>query len=239
MANVTHKACCQCGLVKPADQFSPDRRASSGMQSRCRPCARGLRKAQRDANIEESRARERAYVQANKERVYARNSEYRARHPEKVKAAKKAAYEAVRLDPDFLARRNAYAAANKERKREYDKAYRAAKGSEAQLARARAWRKANPEKRAAIVRNYRDRRRQQTEGGVSTADLAEWTAKQKKNCYWCGTRCANGFHIDHYVPLSKGGKHELGNLVIACAPCNLRKNAKDPLAFAQEVGRLL
>jgi 5-methylcytosine-specific restriction endonuclease McrA len=38
-------------------------------------------------------------------------------------------------------------------------------------------------------------------------------------------------HIDHYWPYSKGGSNELGNLVPACARCNLAKSALHPKKF--------
>jgi 5-methylcytosine-specific restriction endonuclease McrA len=32
-------------------------------------------------------------------------------------------------------------------------------------------------------------------------------------------------HLDHVIPWSKGGSDSPDNLVIACAPCNMRKKA--------------
>lgn len=101
------------------------------------------------------------------------------------------------------------------------------------------WAMANPEKSRAIKQSYKHRRRTAEGDGIGGKDLAAWKSAQPKVCYWCGCRCARNHHVDHYVPLSKGGLHELANLVIACGPCNLKKNAKDPLDFAREVGRLL
>lgn len=61
-----------------------------------------------------------------------------------------------------------------------------------------------------------------------------------KVCYWCGIKLSGiKTHIDHYIPLSKGGEHTLSNLVIACSLCNKTKSAKDPIAFANSIGRLL
>lgn len=238
MAETPLKTCTCCKQARPHDDFSPDRRNKDGLQSRCRECSRAASKAARDADPERARAKERAYFAKNRQRVLESNNRSRVKNADKVKACKKAWYEKVKNDPSFKAKLKARQEANKDAKREYDRAYRA-KNPEVQAQRAREWVSRNPEKRAAIVRNYRDRRRAQTSGGISTAELAAWTDQQKKVCYWCGTKCAKGFHVDHYVPLARGGLHEASNLVISCAPCNLKKNAKDPLDFAREIGRLM
>lgn len=106
------------------------------------------------------------------------------------------------------------------------------------LEQARQWVKANPEKRRAISHSYKARRRAQEAGGISSGALLAWTQGQPKVCYWCAAKCADDFHVDHYQPLARGGKHEADNLVIACGTCNRRKSARDPYEFAVQVGRL-
>lgn len=101
-----------------------------------------------------------------------------------------------------------------------------------------AWAARNPEKRRATSKSYKHRRRAAEGPGISTSDLARWTDDQRKICYWCGEKCADSFHVDHYYPLSRGGEHAERNLVISCATCNLRKGASDPYQFATRVGRL-
>lgn len=160
------------------------------------------------------------------------------RHHEKRKEEKRAVYRAVRDTPEYKEYRKAHAQATKEQKRQYDK-LRHSRQSEKVVARAVAWQKANPSRRAAITRSYDARRRSKVGAGVATEILRQWTDNQRKVCYWCGIKCGDGFHVDHYVPLSKGGAHEIANLVIACPSCNIKKNAKDPLDFAKQVGRLL
>lgn len=44
-------------------------------------------------------------------------------------------------------------------------------------------------------------------------------------CRYCQSS-GGPFHIDHVVPWAIGGVSDMSNLVLACAPCNLRKGAK-------------
>jgi len=38
--------------------------------------------------------------------------------------------------------------------------------------------------------------------------------------------CPDNFHIDHVIPVSRGGSNEYGNLQVLCAFCNLSKHTK-------------
>lgn len=49
-------------------------------------------------------------------------------------------------------------------------------------------------------------------------------------CYYCDTGAFE--HLDHYVPVSKGGPHALENVRPSCAKCNRAKTDSDPLVFA-------
>ncbi|MBX4941144.1 HNH endonuclease [Rhizobium binae] len=63
---------------------------------------------------------------------------------------------------------------------------------------------------------------------------------QGRKCGECGAR-VNKFtwHIDHIIPLSKGGSNWPTNIQILCQPCNLEKHASDPIDFARRKGRLI
>lgn len=83
-------------------------------------------------------------------------------------------------------------------------------------------------KRKALVRKAK----------VGDIDLNKIISNKK--CYWCNTKILdNNYHIDHYIPISKGGEHSNDNLVLSCPKCNLTKGAKDPFIFANSIGRLL
>jgi 5-methylcytosine-specific restriction endonuclease McrA len=49
-------------------------------------------------------------------------------------------------------------------------------------------------------------------------------------CFHCGksTRKKDR-HLDHIMPLAKGGKHAVGNLAVSCGKCNMSKGAKLPV----------
>lgn len=49
-------------------------------------------------------------------------------------------------------------------------------------------------------------------------------ARDDNACRYCGSM-DGPFHMDHVMPVSKGGPTTQGNLVTACETCNLRKGA--------------
>lgn len=106
------------------------------------------------------------------------------------------------------------------------------------IKRSKDWGIQNPDKLRACKKANQAYRRAGEKAGDAPAVILAWEKSAKKVCYWCNTKCADEYHIDHYQPLSRGGEHRISNLVIACPTCNLRKNAKDPLEFAASVGRL-
>jgi hypothetical protein len=74
-------------------------------------------------------------------------------------------------------------------------------------------------------KNARDRRRAllaQGAGVVTSADWRKLVARFDGRCAYCGQRCTPT--MEHVVPLSRGGRHAIGNLIPACLKCNLSKN---------------
>jgi 5-methylcytosine-specific restriction endonuclease McrA len=231
------KKCSCCGLLLSSDLFSPDKRASTGLQSACKACSGKRKKIAYRSNIEESRERSRQYYNDHKESISRSNEKSRKKCADAIKKRKKEYYLRVKDLPEFKARRAEYAKLNSKKKSDYDRQYRLKNKDHLDLIKSE-WRKRNSFLVDMIQRNYKARRRAQEGEGDATRKIKEWAQSQKKICYWCGVGCSANFHIDHYVPLSRGGKHEISNLVIACKACNLKKNAKDPYDFAKLSGRL-
>jgi 5-methylcytosine-specific restriction endonuclease McrA len=127
-----------------------------------------------------------------------------------------------------------YDAANRDKIAEYGM-----KNRERETARYTAWRRANPERWRDILKASSYRRRSRIAEGMGGPATRAWFDAQKKVCHWCGERCANNASIDHIAPLSRGGLHVARNLCIACIDCNRRKSARDPIEWAQMIGKLL
>lgn len=231
------KVCVCCKTEKSSTEFSPDKRASDGLQSRCRSCANEKRRAAYKADPDRARKYRRDYYAANTEIVLSVNKKSRDKHSEKIANSKRARYMVDRERHSWRMKMKKYRDGMRARKRAYDRLYREENRTSIDK-RISSWRENNPERTAFIKKTYKARRRAIEKKGDPTAKLFAWEQAQQKVCYWCGVSCADSYHVDHYIPLSKGGAHTVKNLVIACPQCNLSKSAKDPYEFAASVGRL-
>lgn len=122
-------------------------------------------------------------------------------------------------------------------RKEYHVQYREA-NRERINALSREWSEKNKDKRAIISFTYDSKRRSLLKNGDKFSKIKIWLKSQIKICYWCDVDCKDNYHIDHYIPLAKGGLHITENFVISCPSCNVRKNVKDPYDFAKTKGKL-
>jgi 5-methylcytosine-specific restriction endonuclease McrA len=169
-----------------------------------------------------------------REIVRARDRErYRAAPEMKRERSRKRRISEPRANAEYLRKRRetdpegvkTYArewyAANAEKVREANRKRNAA-NPEANRERVYRWRAAKPEGVRAIAQRRRASIKTSTANAPTAAQLK---ALLKKPCHYCGNRAE---HVDHYIPLAKGGAHTLDNLRPACVPCNLSKGAKLP-----------
>ena len=76
-------------------------------------------------------------------------------------------------------------------------------------------------------------------GSFTAAQIDALYLAQRGRCACCRSKLNGVFHRDHRVALANGGTNDIGNIELLCGPCNLRKGAKDEIAWANENGRLL
>lgn len=91
-----------------------------------------------------------------------------------------------------------------------------------------------PEDQRHTRRNYRrldksGRKRARAAGvtRVDYVDRQEIIDRDKQICHLCGERVeeVSDIHLDHVIPIARGGSHSASNLAVAHAACNLRKGA--------------
>lgn len=90
---------------------------------------------------------------------------------------------------------------------------------------ARTWRAEHRQQRR--VQAARRAARLVTNPGFCPFSDAEWQAMLRRfdhRCAYCGRRAAGELTMDHVVPLIKGGRHALANILPACIDCNGHKS---------------
>ena len=94
--------------------------------------------------------------------------------------------------------------------------------------------KASPRGAAKRANNHHSRRRAVKAASVSTAELEAMLSEAIK-CGYCKRTFGGPVKktIDHVRPISKGGAHEISNLMICCLNCNASKNDRDLEAWLE------
>ena len=216
---MTTKICTKCNTEKELTEFGNLSTTKDGKQFRCKECRNlSARESTQRADSNHKEVLKKSY-QKHKEKRIKEKAEYRESN-RKLLADKQKEYYRENKE-ECIEYQKKYRAYNKERIRDYWKMYRAT------------------EQGKTVKRNSNHKRRTLTKNGDVTVQQLKELYLTAKNCYWCNTKLnKNNTHLDHLMPLSKGGEHTLSNLVISCRKCNLSKNAKDPIEFANKLGRL-
>lgn len=116
------------------------------------------------------------------------------------------------------AKNRAWAAGNRDRERERTRRW-AQENREKVVAHSLKWQKKNLDK---CRYNVAARRAKQRDNGVFAITDKEKKALLAQPCASCGSD--ENIHIDHIIPVSRGGRHSIGNLQALCASCNINKS---------------
>lgn len=198
------RECRGCKEVKPLTDFREVARYKNGRYTLCRPCDRAYarkRAAQPDVAAK-SAERLKAWREANPDKVRKQTAKARAGMSDEQRA-KKAAY-----------MRGYWKRTDK--KPEYDRRYR-----EAHRAELFAHYRENIEQSRNHVRR---RRAKKYANGLFTILPKELRRLYASPCIACGSD--GPIHMDHIIPISRGGRHSIGNVQPLCESCNQRKQAK-------------
>lgn len=181
----------------------------SNSSCRCVECSAAMSakmRAYNAANPERNRAKARAWEIANPERRAARSRAYREANAEHLQAKARELYLANRAQR--IADAAAWAKANPEKVR---------------VSR-RAWKQRNPDRVRADVELRRARKAGADTRVISEREWRRLCARHDDRCAYCGE--VRTLTQDHVIPIVRGGRHAIGNLLPACQSCNSSKGTK-------------
>jgi hypothetical protein len=204
------KVCSKCKVEKPLDDFYTDKTHKDGYSSRCKKC--------RCEWVKQKRQSDPDYVQ----RINKRSKKWRESNPER-----------------HLNNTREWYQKNPEYKKNYNRQYYQ-ENQERCKAQARKWAKDNPDK--CLERN---RRRKAMVKGARIEKLPyryeqKLFAEQMGLCWYCFQKMEwpldrEKVHLEHKIPLVRGGDHGMSNLCLTCADCNRRKHTCTDQEFREQI----
>lgn len=241
LASLADKQCSKCKVTRPLSEFRRSRGFKDGVHPSCKVCDRAYREANREriaakdkayneSHKEQKQQYRKDYWQRNKERLSARSADYHTSNRDRIAAQDKAYYGANR--EAISAKRRARYHANPDVYRAQCAARRATHREEAAQT-AKSWREANRDRFMARIKQRKYRLRTATVADNPEETVAFVAMLRRDPCSYCG---APGGTIDHIVPLSKGGSHHSSNLAASCMTCNNKKKARSLLSFIHLTG---
>lgn len=246
------KTCPQCGQIKDIEQFKlvfDKRSQKSYRQRKCRECVnQNLREWQR-SNKDKVAKYARTWRSKNPDKERARQLNARpkqlARQKKKRDETREARLAATQLRRAEKRRINKEAAKTLPKKcsscqisksrdnfdkdaSRWDGLQYKCRDCQSQLSKN--WQLQNPKKIAEASARRR--------ALIKQADIRLVTDKEiirllSFPCAYCG---AKSQHIDHIIPIAKGGRHAIGNLTGACSACNFSKGAKFLMEWKRDKG---
>jgi 5-methylcytosine-specific restriction endonuclease McrA len=125
---------------------------------------------------------------------------------------------------------------NRDKMLEYHRKYREV-NKEKRNEALRQWKKANPDKLRMYDHNRRAREYSDNSGGYTISELNTLFEQQEGFCFYCGELLYASFdrevHVEHRIPLSRGGRNLIENIVLSCSDCNLSKFTKTDDEFLE------
>lgn len=204
------KKCKTCEEIKDASEFNKHPTTSDLLQQSCRKCASALNKKRYIERKDEILKNVAKYREENRDSILDRKRQYYLENTDKCKGKSQEWYKNNR--DRAIAMNKMWHEKNKDRAKELNKK----------------WVANNLDKRRLVSALSDSKRRAKIKDGCVSIDIKDTLLNSQNGlCKICGVNLADvKIHIDHIMPLSKGGKHDDANLQLLCSSCNLKKSSK-------------
>lgn len=239
MADEQHtslKKCSFCGQEKDRAEYFRCAACKDGLRGECKACVASKQRDYNKLNAGRISAQKKMRYWEDPESHREKAREYASQNAEAARARAKAWYWANHELASVLAKARRTRDAQKINARRAE--YRERNAEQLKL-RYREFYRENKE-RLRPGRKAAKAMRRSASGSVTKHDVRRLIRLQRERCAvcWVGLK-KTGYHLDHIMPLARGGTNDTGNLQVLCPSCNLSKNAKHPIDFMQQLGRLL
>lgn len=218
MLNTT-KQCSKCKTIKNLLEFSKRKASKDGYNFWCKKCMKQYHKENFSKTRDKKISYNRLYRQENKEKVLQYGREYCSKNKESKREYHR--LYTLKHKDRITEYSHKYKRDNKEKIKEYSKHYSQRESSKLSKINASSKR--------------RDMKLRTSDSTIPihkiyplTKELQQLLEKQNYKCNNCGCDITKDKHLDHHIPLSKGGKHSIDNVVWLCPSCNLSKSNKMP-----------
>ena len=221
------KACNKCKIEKPLSEFTKRKDSKDGLDYRCVEC----KKEYREQNKEKISQKKKEWWAKNKENKLEKNKEYnreyRSRNREELNAKRRK----VDCERKRYYRKNIITSdeERRERRRKYIAKYK----STDKFKEARKRYKSSEKGRLANYRYGVKRRSYKYNVAFTQHERREILDRDNWTCQFCNVKVHDEninnelkAHIDHIIPISKGGNSKPTNLQVLCRTCNLKKSNK-------------
>jgi len=116
-----------------------------------------------------------------------------------------------------------WAEKHRDHRAKYGKAYRLENADKVKASQ-KTYALANPDKMAD---KWARRRALKLSVTVENVSRAEVYKRDRGRCHLCGKKVPKRrWHMDHIIPLARGGEHSYANVSVSCPTCNMRKGVK-------------
>ena len=225
----TFKICNICKQSKLINEFGLRKNSVDGHNGKCKSCEYEYHKLYRKQNKESLCEKKKLYYENNKEHIIEKSKIFRENNKDKI-------YETRKIYLSRNKKRIAnvmknYYESNKQSIFENIKIYK------------------QTESCKISKRNYLNKRRFlkkiSSDGTIPlrysyplTSELNQLIVSQNYKCKYCDCHLTldTNTHLDHIVPLSRGGIHSIVNVQWLCSSCNLKKSSMSESDFLNKIG---